>query len=61
MFGIGSKNMSSSMIPMYLFLCILIANQFVFIHSLVFIHHDQDQVEKRKLCFSCSILTTNNR
>jgi len=43
MFGTGRKNISSSMTPVYLFLFILIANQFLFIHSLVLIHYDQDQ------------------
>jgi hypothetical protein len=46
MFGIGRKNMTSSMIPAYLFVIILMANQFVFIHSSPFIHDDEDQVEK---------------
>ncbi|CAF0719949.1 unnamed protein product [Adineta steineri] len=43
MFGIGRKNFGSSMIPVYLLSFILITNQFLFIHSFVIIHDDQDQ------------------
>jgi len=43
MLGIGRKNFSSSMIPVYLFLFMLITNHFLFIHSFVVAHNDQDQ------------------
>lgn len=44
MFGITNKNLHLSITPIYLFLFILLTNEFLLIHSYVVINNGQDQV-----------------
>jgi hypothetical protein len=52
MFGIGKASFNSPMTAVYLFLFILIINQFLIVHSFRLMSNDLDQVHTFELFFS---------